>query len=168
MCIYVLLWVWIWSIYRALRTRKLLRTYCVDLISRGQNFANWGYLPSSRGLNFANDQTRHMGLHWIKLVAHCFIGLLKRQSFIYVQKILIPRFLKAKEELWLLPKQKALLIYDIFAAHRTVNFKTILHEYNIIAIFVLASCTSDLQPLDICTPVEKCSLREYEKGKYVS
>ncbi len=120
----------------------------MDLISRGQNFANWGYLPSSRGLNFANDQTHEFTLD--KTSCPLLYHWSTEETMIHLcAENLDSLILKTKEEIGLLPKQEALLIYDIFAAHRTMSFKNILYEYNIIAIFVLASCTSDLQPLDM-------------------
>lgn len=45
--------------------------------------------------------------------------------------------------------QEALCIFDVFAAHRTDEFKSALTEANIKLRYVPASCTGELQPLDI-------------------
>ena len=45
--------------------------------------------------------------------------------------------------------QKALLILDIFRAHRTTEVQQNLSESHILLVFVPANCTDRLQPLDL-------------------
>ena len=45
--------------------------------------------------------------------------------------------------------QKALCLFDVFAAHRTNSFKDELDDNDIKIIFVPASCTDELQSLDV-------------------
>jgi hypothetical protein len=45
--------------------------------------------------------------------------------------------------------QKALCLFDVFAAHRTDSFKDKLDDNDIKKRFVPASCTSELQPRDV-------------------
>jgi len=42
-----------------------------------------------------------------------------------------------------------LYIFDVFSAHRTDSFLKNMSENNIKVRFVPASCTSELQPLDV-------------------
>ena len=45
--------------------------------------------------------------------------------------------------------QKALCFFDVFAAHRTDSFKDKLDDNDIKIRFVSASCTGEMQPLDV-------------------
>jgi hypothetical protein len=67
----------------------------------------------------------------------------------YAENILIPYCEKKKEQLKLKPSQKALAIFDVFAAHRVDEFLDKLKGNNILVIFIPAGCTGDLQPLDV-------------------
>ena len=66
----------------------------------------------------------------------------------YVDKILLPYIEKCREELQQ-PDQKAVVIMDYFAAHRTGSLKEKLIANNIDYHYVLAACTDQLQPLDL-------------------
>lgn len=81
----------------------------------------------------------------------------------YIDKVLIP-YRKATCRLrGYNPNQKALLIFDVFAAHRTEKFLNHLQSNNFVVIYVPASCTGELQPLDVSTndPFKKAMKAEF-------
>lgn len=47
------------------------------------------------------------------------------------------------------PNQKALIILDVFAAHRCESVRDKFKSMNCILVYVPAGCTGDLQPLDL-------------------
>lgn len=63
----------------------------------------------------------------------------------YADKILLP-YLDVKRDH---ANQKALIILDVFAAHRCESFKEKLKSMNCFMVYVPAGCTGDLQPLDL-------------------
>ncbi len=69
------------------------------------------------------------------------IGVTQRQWPNMLQKFLFPN----------LPYtgQKALLILDLFAPHKTQEFKDLLHQNNICLGYIPAGCTGELQPLNV-------------------
>lgn len=67
----------------------------------------------------------------------------------YLDKIIFPYIAKKRQELGLSSDQKAICIFDVFAAQRTQDFLKKLRDHNVLPIFVPASCTSELQPLDL-------------------
>ena len=67
----------------------------------------------------------------------------------YVESVLVPYFNTARRQLGLSPDQPCLLLCDVFAAHRTVEFRDKLQENNIKVIYIPAGCTGQLQPLDV-------------------
>ena len=67
----------------------------------------------------------------------------------YVDKVVLPYLFRVKETLRLPSNQKSICIFDVFAAHRTEDFLAKLKSHDLIPIFVPASCTSELQPLDL-------------------
>ncbi len=72
----------------------------------------------------------------------------------YVEKIIVPyvencRDLLAEEESLVSYKQKALCLFDVFAAHRASELIDLLRQNNIEPIYIPASCTDKLQPLDL-------------------
>ena len=67
----------------------------------------------------------------------------------FIDKVLNPYLQKKREELELPECQKALLILDVFRAHRTTEVQPKLSESNILVVFVPANCTDRLQPLDL-------------------
>ena len=66
----------------------------------------------------------------------------------FVKEIIIPYVTATRECLGLSQDQKALAIFDVFAAHKVASLKDLLTETNIILVYVPASCTSELQPLE--------------------
>ena len=66
-----------------------------------------------------------------------------------VQKVLLPYVTKEKEELGLPASQKALLILDVYRAHRTEDVLDELKASGFILEYVPANCTGELQPLDV-------------------
>ena len=67
----------------------------------------------------------------------------------YVEKILQPWRLKEVTELQLPHDQKALVIMDVFKAHRTPDVLEVLEAADYLLVFVPANCTSEMQPLDL-------------------
>jgi hypothetical protein len=68
----------------------------------------------------------------------------------YAENVLIPYVESVVDEYSLNSKdQKVLCLFDVFAAHRTVSFKDKLDKNDIKIRFVPASCTCELQPLDV-------------------
>ena len=67
----------------------------------------------------------------------------------YAEKILIPHFERAQDRLDLPADQWGLAIFDLFRAHQCDSFTKLLHQHHIRSKFVLASCTGELQPLDL-------------------
>ena len=61
----------------------------------------------------------------------------------YAQRILLP-YINSRRDAYEKPKLPALLICDVFAAHRTVSFKDKLEDLEIHVVFVPAGCTSRL------------------------
>ena len=61
----------------------------------------------------------------------------------FIKEILIPYVTASRESLGQSQDQKALAIFDVFAAHRDM-----LTDINILYVCVPARCTSELQPLD--------------------
>ena len=68
---------------------------------------------------------------------------------LYIKSILVPYFNNQKQLLGLPDNQKCLLLWDVYAPHRTEHILKVLQENNILVIFVPACCTSELQPLDL-------------------
>ena len=68
----------------------------------------------------------------------------------YAENVLIPCVESVVDEYPLNRKdQKALCFFDVFAAHRTDSFKDRLDDNDIKIRFVPASCTGEMQPLDV-------------------
>ncbi|XP_019621181.1 PREDICTED: uncharacterized protein LOC109467604 [Branchiostoma belcheri] len=66
----------------------------------------------------------------------------------YADTILIPYMEAQREALGLDAEQPGLAIFDVFKAHRNQALLEKLKQHNILAVFVPASCTGELQPLD--------------------
>ena len=69
----------------------------------------------------------------------------------WIETCLCPYLTETKAALQLPEGQKALLILDIYAVHRTELVKDKLIEKGCVLVFVPAGCTGELQPLDVCT-----------------
>lgn len=67
----------------------------------------------------------------------------------YIDKVVIPYIEMTKDQIDLPLKQHALCIFDVYAAHRGEQFLNKLQKNNIHVVFVPASCTDQLQPLDL-------------------
>jgi len=67
----------------------------------------------------------------------------------YVDKVLQPYFSNQRRLLGLQEDHRGLLVLDVFAAHRGELFLQALDRIGVSVRFVPASCTSDLQPLDV-------------------
>ena len=81
----------------------------------------------------------------------------------YIEKVLKPYLCQKKQELGLSDDTKALLLWDVFRAHRTEFVLEKLKMANVDVVFVPANCTSELQPLDIS--VNK-PLKDHLKTKF--
>ena len=85
----------------------------------------------------------------------------------YVEKLIVPWVKAKREALGLDEEQKALAIFDAYTAHRcNTEMHRVLEENNIVYIYVPASCTSQLQPLDSDGGVNAAFKREL-KGKFI-
>lgn len=69
----------------------------------------------------------------------------------FVTKILAPYFDRRKEELSLMPSQKALWLIDVWSVHRSKEFRDWMKQTHptIILDFVPGGCTSVFQPCDV-------------------
>lgn len=67
----------------------------------------------------------------------------------YIENILVPYYDKQRELLGLVPEQPGVALFDVFKAHQDPLFLAELEKRNIIPVFVPASCTGELQPLDL-------------------
>ena len=67
----------------------------------------------------------------------------------YIENVLKPYLEKKRQELELPDTHKALLIMDVFQAHRCEEVLQKLEECNVAVVFVPANCTDQLQPLDL-------------------
>lgn len=78
----------------------------------------------------------------------------------YVEKIVLPYVSDYRNRTGR-KEQRALCIFDVFAAHRTKNFLQKLSSHGIEYVFVPASCTGELQPNDLAVnSLLKCVMRE--------
>ncbi|XP_067682563.1 uncharacterized protein [Haliotis asinina] len=59
------------------------------------------------------------------------------------------RFVDKIQQLGLGPHQEALYIFDVYRAHRRDSLHELLQERNICFLYVPATCTDKLQPLDL-------------------
>lgn len=67
----------------------------------------------------------------------------------YNEQVLLPWVEQTREKLGLPKTQKALIILDVYKAHRTENMIQSFRNYNFDIVFVPGNCTSELQPLDL-------------------
>lgn len=67
----------------------------------------------------------------------------------FVDKILTPYINDTRDNLDLPLRQPALLIFDVFAAHRVTSFLSKLEQCNYKVVFIPGGCTGELQPLDL-------------------
>ena len=78
----------------------------------------------------------------------------------YIKKILTPYKKETCERLGLPETQKAVLLLDVFAAHRGELFIAKLKEAGWAPVFIPGGCTGELQPLDLsCNKLLKEELR---------
>lgn len=79
----------------------------------------------------------------------------------YIDKIIDPYMKRCRHESNLPEDQKGLCIFDVFAAHRCESVEEKLKSLNIEYVFVPASCTGELQVLDLTVnSIFKRSLKE--------
>jgi hypothetical protein len=67
----------------------------------------------------------------------------------YFDEVIIPYVDKTRSNMPLGREQPALLICDVFAAHRTEAVREKIAENNLKLVYVPPSCTGELQPLDV-------------------
>ncbi|KAK6167121.1 hypothetical protein SNE40_021220 [Patella caerulea] len=67
----------------------------------------------------------------------------------YVEKVLIPSIDEIKDQMDLPVRQRALVICDVFRAHRCASVIDALTNARIEHVFVPAGCTGELQPMDL-------------------
>lgn len=73
----------------------------------------------------------------------------ERTMLEYIDSIIIPYVSDTRRKLDLAPDHPALALFDVFAAHRCDTVLEKLKSNHIHQIFVPASCTGELQPLDV-------------------
>ena len=66
-----------------------------------------------------------------------------------MEKVILPYVEKVRDDNDLPLRQAALCIFDVYAAHRGDELLDLLRKHNIKCVFVPASCTDKLQPLDL-------------------
>jgi hypothetical protein len=67
----------------------------------------------------------------------------------YLEVVIVPYVEATRQSLGLKPDHCALAIFDVFAAHRCHSVLEALSDNHIKYTFVPASCTGELQPLDL-------------------
>ena len=67
----------------------------------------------------------------------------------YVDNVLTPYLTDTRAQLGLLPDQIALIICDVFAAHRCESLLEKLAAIHVKVVYIPAGCKGDLQPLDV-------------------
>ena len=67
----------------------------------------------------------------------------------YFDNVIIPYVVETRRELELADDHPVLAIFDVFAAHRCSDVLAKLQENSIHQVYVPASCTGELQPLDV-------------------
>jgi hypothetical protein len=72
----------------------------------------------------------------------------------YISEVIVPYVEQTREHLQLGPGQKALALFDVFAAHRCASVRDALAKANILQVFVPAGCTGELQPMDLSVNAE--------------
>ena len=83
----------------------------------------------------------------------------------YVKEVLVPYATRVKEELGLPPTAKPLLIFDVFKAHRDEDLLQLIKDSGFVYYFISASCTGELQPLDLTVNAKFKSLM---KAQFIS
>ena len=63
--------------------------------------------------------------------------------------MIVPYVQKERDALELPATQKAILLFDVFAAHRVESVLSKLDENNMLVVFIPPNCTDMLQPLNI-------------------
>ena len=82
----------------------------------------------------------------------------------YLKNVLLPYFSATRERLNL-PNQKGLVLFDVFKAHRDSDLIEQMKKNDLIPLFVPASCTSELQPLDLTVNSE---FKRILKSKFIT
>ena len=82
----------------------------------------------------------------------------------FINEVLDPYFIAQREALDLEPDHRALVLLDVFAAHRTQAVKDLFWKKNISIVYVPASCTGELQPLDVSG---NGSFKQYLKDLFI-
>lgn len=67
----------------------------------------------------------------------------------YCVQVLVPYVRAMRQTLSLPDSQMAIALFDVYRAHQDNAFLQLLHEEHIVPIFIPASCTGELQPLDL-------------------
>lgn len=67
----------------------------------------------------------------------------------YVEAIIVPCIQRVREDLKLGPEQAALAIFDHFKGKMTDPVMRCLEKHNICHVLIPASCTAQLQPMDV-------------------
>ena len=66
-----------------------------------------------------------------------------------MDKVLVPYVNMIKQKSGLDAKQKALLLLDVYKCHRDEDLLKLLKDKGIVCVYIPASCTGELQPLDL-------------------
>ena len=81
-----------------------------------------------------------------------------------MEKVIIPYIDKTIDENDLPLRQHALCLFDVYAAHRGEELLKLLKDRNVDVVFIPASCTDKLQPLDLelNAPFKQAMKAEFE------
>ena len=66
----------------------------------------------------------------------------------FIDKVIVPYVQMERDALGLPATQKAILLFDVFAAHQLESLLSKLDENNILVVYIPPNCTNMLQPLD--------------------
>ena len=79
----------------------------------------------------------------------------------YLDEVFLPHVEAQRQEIGFPPTQKALLLLDVFRAHRMPSVLSKLEQANIDCLFIVPNCTDQLQPLDVAVN------KAYMKSRFI-
>lgn len=82
----------------------------------------------------------------------------------YVKEVLVPYVKEVKNTSSIYDSVKPLLIFDVYKAHRDQELLQLIKDSGFVYTFVPASCTGELQPLDLTVNAQ---FKRMMKGKFI-